>query len=192
MGGGAGGKSTSSQVGQGSPAMGASPLGPGGQTPLPGGGGREMGSMAGPWADKMQAMGGQIPWEEIQARLGQGRQRFNPADARARMQQMMEQRQGQGGGQANPWGNAQANAMFDRGGFNPQGAITNPGSLAASQGAPTSSGITAPGAVTGAPATPQGGNPQAPTDAPPSGTIGTNNPSASPSRAQALIQALRR
>ena len=70
----------------------------------------------------------------------------------------------------NGWG------RVGRGGFNPQqymsrfgpynttrDAITNPGSVAASQGALTRSGVTAPGSVTGATASPANANPKSPT-----------------------------
>lgn len=118
-----------------------------------------------------QGIGQNINWEDIMARY---RQSGKP---------------GLGGraSQGNPWSGGLA-AMRDR--FtqgNPREAITNPGSVAASQGAQTSSGITAPGAVTGAPASPTGADPHAPQNAYQPGTAGTDRRG----HAQQLIQALR-
>lgn len=111
-----------------------------------------------------QSLGGNVNWEDIMARFRQ------PSTS-----------------QGNPWqGGLQAlRDRFTRG--NPSEAITNPGSLAASQGAPTSSGITAPGAATGAPASPTNANPHAPTSGQGMGAQGRGNTS----HAQQLIQALR-
>lgn len=107
----------------------------------------------------------QINWEDIMAR-------FRPG-----------QSSGGGGGQSNPWQGGLA-AMRDR--FtNPNAqAVTNPGSMAASQGAQTSSGITAPGDSTGSTASPTNANPRSgPQQGRPTGR--------GAGYAQQLIQALR-
>ena len=117
-----------------------------------------------------QGLAGNVNWEDMLNRL---RSEYVPERS--------------GGTPQTQWrgGLARGRDQFTQG--RGEEAITNPGSLAASQGAQTPSGITAPGSGTGAPAAPTGANPHAPTSGQMAGPQGRGNNS----HVQQLIQALR-